>query len=91
MRFHCLGLPHTVTNKEYNACAFAQKVLKFCKMMAPYHEVFHYGHEDSVVECKEHITLLTNKDLEICYGTYDWKKKFFKFACDDHSHKKFND
>ena len=91
MRFHCLALPHTVTNKEYNACAFTQKVLKFCKMMHPKHTVYHYGHEDSDVQCKEHITLITNDDLEKTYGSHNWKKEFFKFDCNDHCHKKFNE
>ena len=33
MRFHVLGVCHTVTSLEYLACAFTQKVLKFCEMM----------------------------------------------------------
>ena len=33
MRFHCLSVPHTITNEDYSVCAFTQKVLRFCKMM----------------------------------------------------------
>ena len=91
LRFHCLGLPHTVTSDEYTACAFTQKCLKFCKMMHKRgHTIFHYGHADSVVDCHEHITLLDNADLQEAYGDYDWRKGFFKHCIDDHCHVKFN-
>lgn len=89
-RFHCLGLPHTVTNKEYSACAYTTKVRRFCNMMMKRgHEVFHYGHEDSEVNCTEHITTVTNKDLKIAYGSYDWRKQFFKFDMKDHAYQTF--
>ena len=91
MRFHVLALPHTITRKDYSACAFTQKVLKFCKMMHQRgHTVFHYGHEDSEVE-GTHITVLTNEDLLKSYGTYNWRREQFKHSTDDHAHKTFNE
>ena len=90
MRFHMLGLPHTVTSKEFVACAYTQKVLKACKMFkALGHEVIHYGHEDSDLICDEHVSVLTNDDFKKSYGSHDWRKTFFKFDTNDHAYQTF--
>ena len=90
MRFHVLGLPHTATTKEFVACAYTQKAYKFCKMMTDRgHEVIHYGHEDSDPQATENVTVLTNKDWQIAYGNFDWRKNFFKFDTNDHAYKTF--
>jgi len=71
MRFHVLAVPHAITSLDYIACAFTQKVLKWCRMMnsSESHEVFHYGNELSEVECTEHISVTTYKDLS---DSLDW-------------------
>jgi len=90
MRFHALSLPHTVTSKEFNACAYTQKVVKFGKMMTERgHEVIHYGHEDSDLICTENVLVLTNDDFKKSYGSHDWRKTFFKFNMQDHAYQTF--
>lgn len=92
MRFHVLALPHTITRKDYSACAFTQKVLKFCKMMTTRgHHVIHYGHADSEVLCSEHVPITDNEVLRTAYGDHDWHKDFFQHNTADHAHRTFNE
>jgi glycosyltransferase involved in cell wall biosynthesis len=90
LRFHVLAVPHTVTRKDYSACAFTQKVLKFCKMMmACGHTIYHYGHVDSEVECTEHVPITDNALFQEAYGHYDWKKELFRHNTGDLCNKTF--
>ena len=88
--FHALGLPHTITSHDFSACAYTQKVYKFCKMMGNRgHKVIHYGHEHSNPPNCEHVTVITNKDWEKVYGTHDYKSKFFTFDVNDEAYNIF--
>jgi glycosyltransferase involved in cell wall biosynthesis len=90
MRFHVLGLPHTVSSKSFNACAYTQKIVKFGKMMVERgHTIIHYGHEDSDLICTEHVPVLRNSDWEVAYGSHNWREKFFKFDTSDHAYQTF--
>ena len=90
MRFHALGLPHTISSPDYLACAYTQKVVKFAKMMTDLgHQVIHYGHEDSDLQCTEHVSVLSREDHAKSYGDHDFKNKFFKFDTSDHAYKVF--
>ena len=86
-----LALPHTVTSKAYSACAFTQKVLKFCDMMhARGHVIYHYGHERSEVQCFEHISVMNDTVLDKTYGLQDWHSKSFEHNVTDAAHVYFN-
>ncbi len=54
------------------------------------HTVIHYGHEDSDVECSEHVTVLSRDDYNQTYGDYDFHSNLFKFDVGDAAYKKFN-
>lgn len=90
--FHVLAIPHAITSKEYNACAYTNKVYNFCKMMNNRgHTVYHYGCEGSTVECTETINVTTKKQLHERYGIDKYKTTFFEFSCYDDVYKIFTE
>jgi glycosyltransferase involved in cell wall biosynthesis len=93
MVFHCLSVPYSPTNKNVSLCAFVQKVYKFCDEMTKRgHTVYHYGHEDSIVNCTEHINVINNDILKRSYGNLnDWKTKGFNQNVNTEAIKIFND
>lgn len=77
-RFHLLGFPHTATHREYNACAYTQKIVKFIDMMLPRgHQCFHYGNEGSVVPAPcTHFQILTEEERSSWFGPHDRQKLY---------------
>jgi glycosyltransferase involved in cell wall biosynthesis len=63
-RLHVVGLPHTQVNLGFTACAFTERVRKFCGMMSGLgHEVFLYagpGKTDAIVT--EHIECISEEE-----------------------------
>ena len=71
-RFHCLGLPHTKTTRDFSHCAYTQKVWKFCKMMKDRgHYVIHYGVEGSNPPCDENVVVVSDELWRSVYGSVD--------------------
>jgi len=93
MIFHCLSVPYSPTRKDVSLCAFVQKVYKFCDEMTKRgHTVYHYGHENSIVNCTEHINVTNNDILINSYGNLnDWKTKGFNQNVNTKAVNVFND
>lgn len=92
MIFHCLSVPYSPTNKEVSLCAFVQKVYKFCDYMTKAgHTVYHYGHENSKVNCTEHITVTNDDILKNSYGNLNhWQTNGFNQSTNENAVKIFN-
>lgn len=81
--FHVVALPHTQTTKQYNACAYTQKVIKFCAMMKSLgHKVYLYASEENEAPCDELIQIVSQAEQRQWFGEYDFTKQFFAIDWD---------
>ncbi len=72
-------MPHTQTTADYVACAYTQKVVKFCRMMKSLgHEVFLYASEDNQAPCDELVTVVKKHEQLKWFGDYDYHNEFFR-------------
>ena len=90
MKIHVLSIPMYPTKKEITLSAFVQKVYKFCDFMKQKgHEVIHYGHPDSEVNCSEHVNVITKEDHRKQYGDRKWQE-LLPQETNNELHKTFN-
>ena len=85
MRFHIPSIPHTITSKDHSACAFTQNIVNFCAMMSRRgHEIIHYGHRNSKLECTELVTVIEPETYDVLYGNvYDIRNNQYTVLSDD--------
>lgn len=78
MRFHLLGFPHTATNRDYCACAYTSKLVKFIDMMVPRgHTVIDYSNEGfDNRHGIEHVDMLTEPERAAFFGTHDRQRLY---------------
>ena len=70
-RFFVLDVPYA--HAGYMACAFHQRVQKWCAAMHPLgHEIIYIGHKDRKIACTEHVGIIDDAILEECYGSADY-------------------
>lgn len=82
LRFHVVSLPHTQTTDAFSACAFTEKVRKFCIMMHKIcgHTVYLYSGEENEAPCNEHVTCISEEKRRAAVGD-----KHYCLARFDHS------
>ena len=73
MRFHVVDIAHQVANGLVLPCAFTTKMMLFCSEMKKRgHEIIHYGHETSTVDCTESIPIFFKEDWDTFWSNEDY-------------------
>lgn len=83
MTLHVVSLPHTQTTREYRPCAYTQKVIKFCDMMASLgYEINLYSSDQNEAPCNNQYACITQSEQQKLLGENNWKQNFFKLDWD---------
>ena len=73
MRLHVLGLPHTMTSRRYNVCAFTSLVRQFSTMMTREgYDVVLYAGDENEAECAELVPVTSRANQEAILGDFEW-------------------
>ena len=62
-------MPQSFTTRDYSACGFSQKTIRFCWMMKTLgHTVFLYSGPENQAICDEHVVISTEEDQKLITG-----------------------
>lgn len=78
MKLHLLGLPHTVTRRDYSSCAFTGKIMRMSPMVRSVgYEIIHYGVEGAESGASQQVDVISQVEMESFIGKYDPKDTQF--------------
>lgn len=80
-RLHVVSLPHTQVTSAYSACAFTEKVRKFCIMMKDRgHTVYLYAGDENEAPCDEHVSCISEAERAAAVGAKHYTQASFDFS-----------
>lgn len=80
MRFHVVSLPHTQVTEAFSACAFTEKVRKFCIMMMDLgHDVYLYAGEENDAPCTARVVCISEEERVNAVGAGHYSSASFDY------------
>ena len=82
MRFHVVSLPHTQVTDAFSACAYTEKVRKFCRMMHEMlgHTVYLYAGDENEAPCDEHVSCISEDERAAACGNNHYSAASFDYS-----------
>lgn len=85
MRFHIIGLPHTVTHPNFYGCAFTGHIQRLSKGLTDKsHEVIHYGNRGAELKCSKHVDVVSQEFTDRCIGDFNSESYHKTMYADNH-------